>query len=295
LGRSKKNGKHWLIFKFKQLNNFRSKNQIVVLLFIILLGINPKLFAQNTEDSIYRFNGKYLVSYWHDTKYIVTEPLRWKGQQWATFAGIATAWTVTFAMDEDIYEFFQSNRSGATNKTSKWVEPFGSGYYSLPVLAGIYVLSDRHSRHRNIALTGLKAYILAGGAAAVGKHLFHRHRPDENDPPNPYLWDGPYPFTFDHVSFPSGHTTSAFAVASVLAMGYRDKPWVGIASYTLASLVGLSRVNDTRHWTSDVVAGAALGSFIGLTLSKIHFSKNVRVEPGYSYNGAGLKLSWTLQ
>lgn len=90
------------------MNNFRSKNQIVVLLFIILLGINPKLFAQNTEDSIYRFNGKYLVSYWHDTKYIVTEPIRWKGQQWATFAGIATAWTVTFAMDEDIYEFFKA-------------------------------------------------------------------------------------------------------------------------------------------------------------------------------------------
>jgi membrane-associated phospholipid phosphatase len=269
--------------------------QLISGLFLInLIALNTVSFAQENNDTIYRVNGQYLVSYWHDTKDIITEPARWKGQQWATFAGVATAWTVTYAFDEDIYEFFQRNRSGASNKTSKWVEPLGSGYYSVPILAGIYIFSNRNSRHRNVALTGLKAYILAGGAAAVGKHLFHRHRPSENDPPDPYRWDGPYPFTFDHVSFPSGHTTSAFAVASVLTMGYRDKPWVGITSYTVASLVGLSRINDTRHWASDVIAGAALGSFIGITLSKINFNKNLTVEPGYSSYGAGLRMSWKL-
>ncbi|MCB2219894.1 MAG: phosphatase PAP2 family protein [Bacteroidetes bacterium] len=273
---------------------FRSIHLISGLIIINLYTLGLPSLAQENNDTIYRFNGKYLTSYWDDTRQIVTEPARWKGQQWATFAGIATAWTVTYAFDEDIYEFFQSNRSGASNKTSKWVEPLGSGYYSIPILAGIYIFSNRNSRHRNVALTGLKAYILAGGAAAVGKHLFHRHRPSENDPPDPYRWEGPYPFTFDHVSFPSGHTTSAFAVASVLAMGYRDKPWVGITSYTIASLVGLSRINDTRHWASDVVAGAALGSFIGITLSKINFNKKLTVEPGYSSYGAGLRMSWRL-
>lgn len=244
-------------------------------------------------DTVIRFNGRYLASYWHDTKVILTEPARWKGKQWATFAGVATLWATTYAFDQDIYDFIQKNRSGASNKTSKWViEPWGSGYYSVPLLAGIYIFSNGNSRHRNVALTGLKAYILSGGAAAVGKHLFHRHRPSDDEEPNPYLWEGPYPFTFDYVSFPSGHTTSAFAVASVLAMGYRDKPWVGITSYTVASLVGLSRINDDKHWASDVVAGAALGSFIGITLSKINFGNKIAVEPGFSAYGTGIRLSW---
>jgi membrane-associated phospholipid phosphatase len=288
LGRSEKNGKYWLK-QNKGLIKIRS-----ILFFILFLAVSFQIAAQNSNDTIYRINGKYLASYWNDTKHIITEPTRWQGKQWATFAGIATAWTVSYAFDEDIYEFIQRNRSGASDKTSRWVEPLGSGYYSVPILAGLYIFSDPSSRHRNIALTGLKAYILAGGAAAVGKHIFHRHRPSENDPPNPYLWEGPLPFTFDHVSFPSGHTTSAFAVASVFAMGYRDKPWIGITSYTMATLVGLSRINDSRHWASDVVAGAALGTFIGITLSDINFGKNVRVQPGFSSIGAGIKFSWTL-
>lgn len=66
------------------------------------------------------------------------------------------------------------------------------------------------------------------------------------------------------VSFPSGHTTTAFAFASVVGMEH-DLPY-GIAAYALASFVGFSRMNDNMHWVHDVVAGATIGASYGIGL-----------------------------
>jgi PAP2 superfamily len=61
-------------------------------------------------------------------------------------------------------------------------------------------------------------------------------------------------------SFPSGHTTTAFANAEFLRMEYKDiSPWYGIAGYAMAVTTGTLRVYNNRHWVSDVVAGAGFG------------------------------------
>lgn len=68
----------------------------------------------------------------------------------------------------------------------------------------------------------------------------------------------------DNLSFPSGHTTTAFAFASVVAaehgMGY------GSWAYALATFVGLSRINDNAHHLHDVIAGASIGAAYGYAL-----------------------------
>lgn len=60
-------------------------------------------------------------------------------------------------------------------------------------------------------------------------------------------------------SFPSGHTSSAFAIAGSMAYSYGWK--AGVPAYLMASGIGLSRIKEGRHWASDVVGGAILGTF----------------------------------
>lgn len=93
----------------------------------------------------------------------------------------------------------------------------------------------------------------AGAAAGLVKIAVGRSRPYQS----PRDQDVLHPFS-GNTAFPSGHTALAFGVASAIdrETSARWVPWV---VYPLAGLVGWSRVRDDRHWTSDVVAGAALG------------------------------------
>ena len=64
-------------------------------------------------------------------------------------------------------------------------------------------------------------------------------------------------------SFPSGHTSTAFALATVLTLELGEEaPWVPYVAFPLATWVGTSRVIDERHWPTDVIAGAALGILV---------------------------------
>jgi undecaprenyl-diphosphatase len=103
-------------------------------------------------------------------------------------------------------------------------------------------------------LTNVVLAVLAAELAAdVGKYFVHRHRPFEHQ-------IGPSVRTH---SFPSGHSATSFAAATVLA-GYA--PRYRVLFYTLACLIAFSRLYNGVHYPSDVVAGALLGAAIALLL-----------------------------
>jgi membrane-associated phospholipid phosphatase len=94
---------------------------------------------------------------------------------------------------------------------------------------------------------------------------------------------GPY-------SYPSGHTSTAFATAAVIESHFGPR-W-GIPAFLAASYVGLSRLQQDKHYISDVAAGAILGSYIGFRLSGWHRQESMlSVSPTYGPSGAGLGLS----
>lgn len=72
------------------------------------------------------------------------------------------------------------------------------------------------------------------------------------------MWDGPG-FSTSNLSFPSGHASSAFAIATVIALEYGDRAFVPPLAYGIATLAAFSRVNDNAHWASDVFFGAIVG------------------------------------
>ena len=79
----------------------------------------------------------------------------------------------------------------------------------------------------------------------------------------------------DHSSFPSGHATAAFAMAAATT-AETSRWWPGSARYMApllygsATLVGLSRMYDDKHWASDVVFGAAIGTFSGWKVVRVN-------------------------
>ena len=88
-------------------------------------------------------------------------------------------------------------------------------------------------------------FCFAGATATAGKVLLGRPRPDQS-----LDADGYVPFS-GQASMPSGHTTMAFALATSLSDDIHNR-WASVGLYGLAASVGWSRVNDQRHWLSDV-------------------------------------------
>ena len=97
-----------------------------------------------------------------------------------------------------------------------------------------------------IGLTGLNTFVL--------KTLTGMARPKMGEGP---IFTG-IGFADDYFAFPSGHTSSSFAVATVLAEYYPEYSWL---FYSAASLIGLARIYSDEHWPSNVIFGAALGHF----------------------------------
>lgn len=127
---------------------------------------------------------------------------------------------------------------------------------------GLLVGSFYLSGEKGTAILLTSALAKSWWTTTTIKHLVGRPRPGATYHDVNFVGD--YVLT-DHESFPSGHTTGAFAVATVLSEEYPDyTPYF----YTYATLVGVSRVYNGVHYPSDVLAGAALGYIIGKSTVK---------------------------
>ena len=132
-------------------------------------------------------------------------------------------------------------------------------------------------RARKTGVMAAEAWAVNGVLVTGLKALIGRKRPDaENDP-------GQFRPASRWNSFPSGHASSAFAVAAVVSENY-DSFWVSAAAYALAGLGGAGRVLQDEHWASDAVGGALLGygsAKMVLALEKRKgWSRGLYVTPG---------------
>ena len=106
---------------------------------------------------------------------------------------------------------------------------------------------------------------IMGGIVQTMKHTFKEERPDGTD----------------ELSFPSGHTATAFTNASLLFYEYKDANiWYASSGYLFATATGFLRIANNKHYTSDVLAGAGIGTAVGLAVSywspfkSVTFGKN---------------------
>ena len=158
--------------------------------------------------------------------------------------------------------------------------------------------TGRFSGNRRLAQLGLhgtEGLFIGEGVATAMKYTFGRARPYTDSVPNPNNWQLFRGFRSDtrYRSFPSGHAVAGFAAASAVtaetSIWWSEWVWViGPTLYGGAALVGFARMYDNRHWASDVIMGAAIGTFAGNKVVRYH-----RLNPGNRFDKWLLNASIT--
>jgi membrane-associated phospholipid phosphatase len=188
----------------------------------------------------------------------------------AGFAGLTVA---MFPLDKNIARQIRqdSTFNGFTQNSAVGFETISSpGAY---VIGGGLYLIGRVAKKPDLAdfgWHGTEAVLIASGVTGVLKGTLGRARPFVSSDTNPRDFRFGRGFSSsDRQSFPSGHTSTAFAAAAAVTSEVRRLhpkalPIVAPVMYGGATLVGLSRMYHNKHWASDVALGAAVGTFSGL-------------------------------
>jgi membrane-associated phospholipid phosphatase len=211
-----------------------------------------------------------------DQKAIWTAPfhLERSDAKWVIPSGVGfMALIATDRMTGD--EIGEANRQVAW---SRHISNLGS-VYSLAAASGAFYLVGRekkNDRARETGLLSVEAMIDSVIVEGVLKGVTQRARPLDGRERSEFFDGGS--------SFPSGHSTQTWAVATVIAHEYKDRPAVQIAAYGVATAVSVARFTGHKHYLSDVVAGSAMGFGIGRYVYGAHHRE--------SPDGSVTRSSW---
>lgn len=219
-----------------------------------------------------------------DVNYVLTSPLHWSGNDWLLFSGSVASLAALSRADLNLSD---SARKGGTTFgfVGDTLEGLGDGR-SFVLLGGFYLagLIGKDSKAKNVCLDGLAASLIASGILTpVFSTVVGRDRPTAEN--------GAYSFhPFNGRSFPSGHVTQVFAVVSVIATSY-DQLWVKAVAYTAGAFGAWARLERGKHFPTDIVAGAIIGTVVGRSV--VHLNRKLRsgeVEKPLESRGARLTL-----
>ncbi len=189
---------------------------------------------------------------WTSPAHTANSDIKW----WAIF-GATTAGLI--ATDRHFVGVLPNSSSQISAST--WASRFGSAYFLVPVSAGFYVVGTkwRDEHFRETGLLCFETLLDANITAEAIKLVADRARPLETDGKG-HFEDSPTRWSS---GFPSGHAINTWAMASIIAHQYRHPRIIPITAYALATTVIVARVGARQHFPGDVLAGSAMGWFIG--------------------------------
>lgn len=238
-----------------------------------------------------------------DAGQIWSYPVHVRTRDILPIAGLAALAGFLIGNDEAIRREFIDYRD-----THAWVRAVSPvitrmGTYGAWGTAAIFLgvgLIGGDKKSTETAVLASSAIAQSGILVTFLKGIFGRQRPFWADGVD--HWSGPVGFfkrfgsgqSGRYDSFPGGHAITAFSLATVLAMQYRETVWVPILAYTTATGVALSRVTENKHWLSDTLVGGVLGYIIGRLVVRNHRSRYHTTPPaGLPQGSPTLALSFS--
>jgi membrane-associated phospholipid phosphatase len=247
------------------MQNYQRIFRQLFLITTCFIFLSSKTFAQ--QDSC-KLNWNYIKSYPSSSLHLITEPARWNWKQYLAATTISGAVFFLTTQDESITAWVLKNRNQDTKNIASFVKPLGNGAVLLGSAATIFCFAaiTKHQQLKSFALKETKTLLITSAVLLAMKYSFQRARPYENLGSN--VWRGPFAKS-GFYSFPSGHSALSFATATTISQ-FSKKKIIPVIAYTIAASVALSRVHDEKHWSSDILAGATIGTAFALNINKDH-------------------------
>lgn len=199
--------------------------------------------------------------------------------------------------DREIEEYVRgASWGGQAGPTWRRFTNLGNGSTGALLIGAGYLVGRWRGDDRLAEASSLSAEALlsAGLYSTVLKALTERTRPAGGGRGDFFEYQAPAGQVGG--SFPSGHATGAFTVATVFAGTYADHRWVPWVAYGTAGLIGTSRIALARHFPSDVLVGAMLGHSIGrmVLARQAETGESLsRIEPFVDMSRQDAGIFWT--
>jgi membrane-associated phospholipid phosphatase len=211
--------------------------------------------------------GNYIKDIFHDQKVIWTSPFRLdRGDaKWAIPAFVGVGALIT----TDRYTSDWVDRTGSLPGFSHDVSWFGTAYATGGLAAGFFVAGKafHNERARETGLIAGEALIDTGIVTQVLKLAARRARPSAGNERAEFFTGGS--------SFPSGHSTAVWSVATVIAYEYHKNPFIKYGAFAAATAVSMSRFSGRNHFLSDIVIGSATGFGVGRFVYREHHDPDI--------------------
>jgi PAP2 superfamily len=233
--------------------------------------------AQNDSVAVNPPSQSYIASYPKNIVSLVKTPFHWSADQWLQFGGSVILVGVLVPTDEVLNIPFENWTTSAAETFGEAGDVVGGAPFQFGLTgAALGVgLITKNKKWQNFALDNLQAQIFTGGLTWVVKELTHRARPETGE--GNFAWYGPF-HGQENKSFFSGHTSLSFSTATMIYLYTGRKWWVGALSYGTAAAVGISRMQQQKHWASDVVAGALIGTSVANFIYKQQQNRRQKVN-----------------
>jgi membrane-associated phospholipid phosphatase len=264
------------------MENRLKKAGVFFLLGFLFLSLNQSLLCADDNSDTSKLNKVFLKNFTNDFVGVMASPAGWKKKDFINLSAILGAGLILYAFDQDIQEWVQNNRTSTSDDIFGFITHAGDGGVIAGMIALLYTSGEvtKNDSLRKTALLSLESWLTTGVVVSSMKFVFGRARPYTGESSHSFQ---PFSTSSSFFSFPSGHSSAAFAVFTTIAEQSKSV-YVDVLAYSAATLCALSRVHNNKHWASDIFIGAVIGHLVAKKICAFDRARSSKkVSLGFQY------------
>ncbi len=213
----------------------------------------------------------------NETSLFIKQPTKWVSSDWVKLGAVCLGTIAVMPFDERITNSTQGEQRFYYSAPIEGGRIFGE-WYSIGGVAGafgIFGLIAKDTAAKKISIELLQAGLYAELLTTILKIGIGRERPVSTESAFTY-----HPFNlldYNYHSMPSGHTTSAFALSTVMSR-HAHSTTLKILAFVPAGFTMFSRIYQHQHWLSDEILAAAIGFFTGNWVVDLHEGRRHKIN-----------------